>query len=186
MSDRLNQAITFAVKSHGDQMRKMERIPYIMHPMEVSAIIASMTEDQDLMIAGLLHDVVEDTKVDAKTVREKFGDNVASLVQSETEDKREELPPEQTWQIRKEESLQELKESKDIRVKMLWLADKLSNMRSLFRNYQRIGDGIFQAFHEKDKKKQEWYYRSVAENLTELKDTAAYQEYVFLVDKVFK
>ena len=63
MSELINQAIVFATNAHDGQYRKFSAIPYIMHPMEVAAIIASMTPDEHIIAAGLLHDVVEDTDV---------------------------------------------------------------------------------------------------------------------------
>ena len=65
------------------------------------------------------------------------------------------------------------------------LSDKLSNMRAIFRGCLERGDGVFEIFHVKDKAKQAWYYRGIAERLKPLKDTAAYREYVCLLEKVF-
>ncbi len=185
MSERLNKAIAFAAKKHEGQFRKSELIPYILHPLEVGAIVAGIMNDENVIIAGLLHDTVEDTDTTFKEIRDNFGDTVANLVFSETEDKLEELPPEETWMIRKKESLKVLKESKDMRKKVLWLSDKLSNTRAIYRSYLKRGDDVFNDFHQKDKKKQEWYYRTIADYLKELSYSAAYQEYVELVDKIF-
>lgn len=185
MSEKLNEGLAFAAAAHNGQMRKMGNIPYILHPMEVAAIIAGITDDQDVMIAGLLHDTVEDCGVDPKTIKEKFGAKVAALVQSETEDKMSSRPAADTWMARKEESLLMLRLTRDRNVKILWLADKLSNMRSFYREYLKKGDRLWEALHQKDPRMQEWYYRTIATYLMELADTAAYQEYLELVNKIF-
>ena len=185
MSERLDEAIHFATTAHAGQMRKMANTPYILHPMEVAAIAATMTTDEDVMIAGLLHDTIEDTNADPRDIKRIFGARVSALVQSETEDKLSERPPSETWMQRKEESLLMLSHTHDIGVKMLWLSDKLSNIRSFYREHLKHGDAIWQGLNQKDPAMHAWYYRTIAENLKELSDTAAYNEYIELVEKVF-
>ena len=154
MSKRLDDAIEFATKKHTEQTRKRENTPYILHPLEAAAVAAELTKDEDILIAAVLHDTVEDTDTSIDEVREKFGNRVAELVESETENKREDLPPEETWEIRKKESLEHLKNSTDPAVKILWLADKVSNIRTLYRLYQKEGDALWNHFNMKDIKKQ--------------------------------
>ena len=186
MSKRLDDAIEFATKKHTEQTRKRENTPYILHPLEAAAVAAELTKDEDILIAAVLHDTVEDTDTSIDEVREKFGNRVAELVESETENKREDLPPEETWEIRKKESLEHLKNSTDPAVKILWLADKVSNIRTLYRLYQKEGDDLWNHFNMKDIKKQAWYYRTVAELLSGLEDTLPYQEYKQIVDYIFR
>lgn len=185
MSEKLNEAIFFAAKAHGSQCRKMEKIPYILHSMEVAAIIGSMTTDEDVMMAGLLHDVIEDTAFSYEEISEHFGKRVADLVASETEDKHKDRPATETWKQRKEESIAVLRDTADENVRILWLADKLSNMRSLYRNWMKKGDAVFDAFHQKDKNEHGWYYRTIGSYVATLDQTAAYQEYNQLVNAVF-
>ena len=132
----VSEAIVFAVKAHDGMRRKKSEAPYILHPMEAAVIVGSMTDDQNLIAAAVLHDVVEDADVTLEEVEEKFGKRVRELVESETEDKRADLPPTDTWRIRKEESLTFLKNTSDIDVLMVWLGDKLANMRALYRDYK--------------------------------------------------
>lgn len=181
----VEEAIVFATNAHQGQTRKMSPIPYILHPVEVSAIIATVTDNLEVIAAGALHDTIEDCGVDPLVIREKFGPRVYALVQSETEDKYPGHPAAETWMARKEESLMMLQNTQDIGVKMLWLGDKLSNMRSFYRAYKKIGNAFVNALHQKDKKMHAWYYRTIAEYLMELQDTAAYAEYVQLVEYVF-
>ena len=181
----VEEAIVFATHAHEGQTRKMTHTPYILHPMEVAAIIATITPDQETIAAGVLHDTVEDCQVDPRVIKQKFGARVAALVQSESEDKLSDRPPEETWQQRKEESLLMLAHTNDRDVKILWLGDKLSNIRSFYRAYREQGDAMWLALHQKNPKMQAWYYKTIAAHLAELSDTAAYAEYVELVNKLF-
>lgn len=185
MYERLNEAICFATACHAGQVRKLANTPYILHPLEVASIIGTITNDEDTMIAGLLHDTVEDCGLDPKVIREKFGARVAALVQCETEDKLSDRPPEETWVQRKAESLLILKTTKDLSVKIMWLGDKLSNIRSFHREYMKVGDAVWQPLNQKDPKMQAWYYKTIAKYLSELGDTAAYKEYTEHVNAMF-
>ena len=184
--DKLNQAIKFATAAHAGQKRKLIDAPYILHPMEAAAIVSRLTCDEDVICAAILHDVVEDTGHSIDEIERLFGKRVAELVAAETEDKRTNLPPEATWQIRKEETLAHLRQTEDKAVKTLWLADKLSNMRYLYNAYLRRGDDIWKEFHEKDKNKQKWYYESVADALrNDFQNFAAFEEYEKIIELVF-
>ena len=181
----VSEAIAFAVKAHDGMRRKKSGVPYILHPMEASVIVGTMTDDQNLIAAAVLHDVVEDAGITLEEIKEKFGQRVWELVRSETEDKRADLPPASTWRIRKEESLEVLKNTEDIGVLMVWLGDKLANMRSLYRDWKVEGDAMWQRFNQKDAKEQAWYYRSIVALTERLSDTSAWLEYKTLTELVF-
>ena len=181
----VSQAIIFAAKAHDGMRRKKSPAPYILHPMEAATIVGSMTDDQELIAAAALHDVVEDAGIAIEQIEENFGKRVRELVQSETEDKRADLPPAETWRIRKEESLTVLKNTDDLGVLMVWMGDKLANMRSLYRTYTLEGDAMWQSFNKKDKNEQAWYYRSIAEYTKRLADTSAWKEYKTLTELMF-
>ena len=182
----VDNAIIFATKAHSGMVRKFSPAPYILHPLEAMTIAGTMTDDAEILAAAVLHDTVEDTPVTLQEIEENFGSRVAELVSSETEDKREDKPPYETWQIRKEESIAFLRERGDIAVKILWLSDKLSNMRSFYRSYLKRGDDIWNDFNQKDKNKQHWYYRTIADLMPELKEYPAWQEYNILIKRVFE
>ncbi len=183
--DVLDKAIAFATNAHSGQVRKLAKTPYILHPMEVACIISTMTEDRETMAAGLLHDTIEDCDIDPQVIYDEFGKRVYGLVLSETEDKLSERPLAETWMERKEDSLLMLENTTDEHVRILWLADKLSNIRSFYREYLKKGNDIWSTLNQKDPKMQEWYYRSIAKSLKSLENTAAYLEYITLVDKIF-
>ena len=185
MKDLVSRAIVFSVEAHDGMRRRKSEAPYILHPMEVGAIVGSMTEKQEVIAAAVLHDVVEDAGITLQEIGEKFGERVMELVASETENKREELPPEETWRIRKEESIEKLRTTDDIEVVMLWMGDKLSNIRAIYRDYLVEGDALWNKFHQSDIKVQAWYYRSILKYTERLSDTIAWVEYKTLVEKIF-
>ena len=181
----VSEAIVFAVKAHDGMRRKKGNSPYILHPMEAAVIVGTMTDDQSLIAAAALHDVVEDADISMEEIEERFGARVRELVQSETEDKRADLPPTETWRVRKEESLTVLKNTEDIGVLMVWLGDKLANMRAIYRDFKVEGNAMWQRFNQKDVAEQAWYYRSIASLTERLSDTSAWLEYKTLTELVF-
>ena len=180
-----SEAIAFAVKAHDGMRRKKSEAPYILHPMEAAVIVGSMSDDQNLIAAAALHDVVEDAGITIEEIEERFGKRVRELVQSETEDKRAELPPSDTWRIRKEESLAVLKNTEDIGVLMVWMGDKLANMRSIYRDWKVEGDAMWQRFNQKNVSEQAWYYHSIVKLTERLSHTSAWLEYKTLTEMVF-
>ena len=183
--DKVTKAIEFAAAAHDGMTRKKDKTPYILHPLEAAVIVGSITDDQDIISAAVLHDVVEDTQITIEEIEKNFGSRIRALVESETEDKRADLPPENTWRIRKEESLEELENCDDIAVQILWLGDKLSNMRSFYRIWKTEGDSMWQSFNQKDPVQQKWYYTRIAELTSSLKKFSAWLEYNELVKIVF-
>ena len=94
------------------------------------------------------------------------------------------IPAENSWKLRKETFLKHL-ENAPLEAKIICLADKVSNMRLSAKTFKSKGDAMWQAFNQKDKSEQEWYYRSIYERIPELENTDAYKEYVKLCDMVF-
>ena len=170
----VSEAIVFAVKAHDGMRRKKSDAPYVLHPMEAAVIVGTMTSDQELIAAAVLHDVVEDAGVDISEIEDRFGKRVRELVGAETEDKRADLPPEETWRIRKEESLNALRRADDIAVLMMWIGDKLANMRAIYRDYLAEGVAMWQRFNQKDVAQQAWYYRTIADLTERLAYTEAW------------
>lgn len=183
---KFERALCFAIEKHSGQTRKIHNSPYILHPLEVAAIVGTMTNDEDTLCAAVLHDTVEDTDTTLEEITENFGKRVSLLVMTETENKRSDRPASETWHLRKEETLIMLEHTKDISVKMMWLGDKLSNVRSFYREYRKVGDELWQQFNQKDPREQAWYYRTIIKSIPELKDTDAYRELSQLVGEIFK
>lgn len=180
----LDKAIKFATEAHSGAFRKGTKIPYIVHPLEAAAIAATMTVDEEVIAAAVLHDIIEDTPVTKEQLIAEFNSRIAELVCADSENKREYKPASETWEIRKQETLDYIPNaSRDEQI--IILSDKLSNMRSLCRDYEEFGDFIWNKFNMKDKTKQAWYYGGITWRLNKVNDTHAYWEYRRLVDKLF-
>ena len=179
------QACIFAVERHSGMIRKGTQIPYITHPMEAAAIVATMTTDREILAAAVLHDVVEDTPTTLAEIEARFGIRVARLVAAESEDKRPELPASETWKLRKEETIDRLRGTEDPAEKMLVIGDKLSNLRGLQRDYAALGEAVWSRFHVTDKALHRWYYTAIADATKELSDCPAWQEMNGLINSIF-
>lgn len=150
---KLHEAIMFATERHAGQLRKGTDIDYICHPLEVLQILTEMNpEDDDLLIAGMLHDVVEDKRATSEEVLERFGPRVANLVTAHTHSK------EGTWRQRKERELEEL-EAAEPDVQKIVLADTVSNLRSTYADFLAAGDTVWERF-KAGKEDQCWYYNA--------------------------
>lgn len=179
----LDNAIIFATNAHGGVFRKGGKTPYIVHPMEVASIAARMTDDEEVIAAAVLHDVIEDTPTTAEQLEKEFGARVVKLVLADSDDKSFGQSAE-SWQTRKQALLDKLSSmSRDEQI--IVLSDKLSNLRSIYHDYTRIGDDVWKKFHVSDRNKQEWYYSGVAERLDKLKEANAFKEYIELLVAVF-
>ena len=183
--DLFDKAILFAVRAHAGVCRKGSDTPYIVHPMEAAAIAATMTNDTEILAAAVLHDVVEDTEVTLERIRHAFGERVAAIVSSESEDKRNDRPAADTWLERKQETIDLLNRSSDEAEKIVALSDKLSNLRAMHRDAAMLGDALWLRFNQKDRTLHAWYYRAVGKALACLSSHGAYVEYEMLLDKVF-
>lgn len=180
------QALCFAAERHNAQRRRTEKTPYIIHPMEVATIVSTMSDDEELLAAAVLHDTIEDTDTTAEEILARFGQRVLDLVLTETESKHPGMPDEESWYLRKSETLAILRDATDISVKKLWLGDKLANMRAFYRQYQVKGDALWEHFHQKDPAWQKWYYDCIAAYTAELSEYDAYQEFIQRKNVVFQ
>ena len=170
----VSDAMIFASRVHDGTLRKGTNIPYIVHPAEVAAIAATLTDDPEILAAALLHDVMEDCGVSEAELAERFGARVAQLVKSETQERNGD--PAATWLVRKQGAVERIGRG-DRAVRIIALSDKLSNMRAIHRDYDRDGERLFFRFHQHDKALHAWYYRSCAALLKEeLGGTLAWQE----------
>ncbi len=176
----IEKAIAFATRAHEGQVRKGTTRPFIQHPLEVGKIVASMTEDEEVISAAILHDTIEDCEgITEGILCEQFTPRVASLVAQESEDKSK------TWMERKSATIAHLKEAPR-EIQMIGLADKLSNMRDIDRDYPECGEELWNRFRMKDKHVIGWYYKSIRESVKDaMAGTKAYSEYCELVGKNF-
>lgn len=176
----VNKAIEFATRAHEGQFRKGTKRPYIVHPIEVGDIVSSMTRDTEVISAAVLHDTIEDCEGVSRTVlAQEFSERVANMVAQESEDKSK------TWIERKSATIAHLKNAPH-EVKMICLADKLSNMRDIDRDYPVYGEEFWNRFRMKDKKMIGWYYKEIRNSLADsFQGYKAYEEYCRLIEKNF-
>jgi (p)ppGpp synthase/HD superfamily hydrolase len=160
LGPRFLRAFNFAAEKHAGQTRKASTIPYIAHLMGVASLALEFGGDEDMAIAALLHDVVEDcggTPV-LKEVRRKFGSRVAKIVDGCTDSDVEPKPP---WRGRKEAYIQHLK-SADAETRLVSAADKLNNVRSILSDHREVGESVWERFHG-GREGTLWYYRALLE-----------------------
>lgn len=179
---QLFEAIEFAVRAHAGQFRKGTRVPYIVHPMGVAKLLIETGYPETVVIAGLLHDTVEDTPVTIEEIRAQFGDEVAELVAAMTE-----LPRSFTWEERKQDMLARLATAPPD-VLALECADKLDNIREIQTDYARHGEATWARFN-RPKLNQHWYYTSLAQRFLERVPDAPrdslFYEFARTVENVF-
>ena len=178
-TEYLDRAIAFAVRAHAGTERRGKGFPYIVHPLEAMAIVSTITPDQELLAAAVLHDTVEDTDVTIEDIRTEFGERVASLVKVDSVG-----DDEGTWHERKQKAINLIANApRD--AKIVALGDKLSNMRAIARDYYEQGDALWNLFRTNNPKDHEWHYRGLADALRDLKDTFAFNEFEWLINQVF-
>ena len=183
----LQKAMEFAAVKHEGQVRKGTAIPYFTHVMEAMEIVCRMTEDEEVRAAAVLHDTLEDTNTTREELEKNFGKRVADLVNAESEDKREDQPAEDTWVIRKQETVRHLGKA-GTEIRMIALGDKLSNIRAMTRDYERIGEELWKKFNNPNPIYQGMYYGLIANVFGEddfIRNTPEYKEYITLCAGLF-
>ena len=183
----LQKAMEFAAMKHEGYVRKDTTIPYFTHVMEAMEIVSRMTRDEEVRAAAVLHDTLEDTPTTREELIHFFGERVANLVASESENKRRDQPETETWLERKLETIQHLETAKT-EIRMIALGDKLSNVRAMYRDYQVYGDKFWEKFNNPDPKAQGKYYCSLANAFWKddiIRETPAFKEYAALCAEVF-
>lgn len=167
LTSKIKKAIIRASVLHGGQKRKADELPYIIHPYSVAFILAGYTNDENIVIAALLHDVLEDVPgYNEGDLKKEFGKRVCKIVKevSDDSDPSDDKETKQaTWQKRKEKYLSHLRNA-SFEAMMVCAADKIDNLRSMIKAYQEKGDKIWKKFNApKDKKL--WFYGEVVKIL---------------------
>ena len=170
---RFQRAFVFAAEKHAGQTRKASTIPYLAHLMGVASLVLEFGGDEDLAIAALLHDVVEDCggAPMLKEVRRKFGSRVAKIVDGCTDSDAEPKPP---WRERKETYIRHLQHA-DGETRLVSAADKLNNVRSILSDYREVGESIWDRFNGR-REGTLWYYRALLEEFLRRKPSRLIRE----------
>src|SRR3989338_5588210 len=145
---KLKEAITFSIKTHEvyqKQKRKGKDIPYITHPLTVGLILAHAGASEDVIIAGILHDTVEDSSpeksVSKEMIAERFGESVAALVMSVTEEAQS-----RPWEVRKNDALEHIAHFSHGSL-LVKSADTIWNVSEIMDDHRKDGDDMFARFH---------------------------------------
>ncbi|MBM7552023.1 HD domain-containing protein [Thalassobacillus pellis] len=153
----LKKAKLFAEKAHEGQRRKSTGEPYITHPIRVADILMEAGFSDEVVCAGYLHDVVEDTNVTLNDIQHAFGNSVANLVAAHTEDKKK------SWKERKQHTIDTVKTG-SLEVKSLIVADKLDNLLSMEAEYAAKGEEIWKHFNA-GYEAQQWYNQGIVSHM---------------------
>jgi (p)ppGpp synthase/HD superfamily hydrolase len=175
-------AVEFAAKAHSGQYRKGTRVPYIIHPLGVAKILIEYGCEDDLVIAGVLHDTVEDTAVTPEDIARHFGERIKELVEQLSEPDKSD-----SWENRKTHTIEHLKEA-PLELLLGACADKLDNLESIEEDVSRIGEAAWARFN-RPKEKQRWYYRGLAEvfeqRMEDEVSKALFGRFIHEVEKIF-
>jgi (p)ppGpp synthase/HD superfamily hydrolase len=170
---RFEQALLFATRKHAGQHRKGTAVPYVAHLLSVASLVLEAGGDEDLAMAALLHDVVEDCggAPMLKEIRRRFGKRVAHVVDGCTDT---DLDPKPPWRQRKEDYIAHLRTA-DADTRLVSAADKLHNVRSIVAAYREIGDRVWERFHGK-RDGTLWYYRTLLDEFQRKKSSPLIRE----------
>jgi len=157
---RLQRAFRYAAEKHAGQTRKQSAVPYISHLMAVASLVLEAGGDEDMAIAALLHDVVEDCggMPRLREVRKQFGARVAKIVEGCTDTFGEPRPE---WVERKKDYLREVKHA-GAETRLVSASDKLHNVRTILADYRQHGEAIWTRFTGK-REGTLWYYRALSD-----------------------
>lgn len=160
LGPRLQQAFRYAAVKHAGQARKNTPVPYLSHLMAVASLVLEAGGDEDLAIAALLHDVVEDCggMPRLQEVHRKFGARVAKIVEGCTDSFTDPKPP---WLERKKAYLSNLK-NEDRETRLVSACDKLHNVRTVLADYRQQGESVWKRFQGK-RDGTLWYYRAISD-----------------------
>lgn len=179
--NQVHEAICFAARAHKGQLRKGSDLDYITHPLEVLQLLTAMGAEEEVLVAGVLHDTLEDTAVTLEELEQAFGGPSAALVAAHTEDKRK------SWKERKQNTIQALAKAPHAE-KLLSLADRIANLRSMVSDLSREGERLWDRFNA-PREAQAWYSGEMLRALADLrKDAAAgkfWQELAALHEALF-
>ena len=157
--DIVEQAKLFAIKAHFNQVRKSEKDkPMIIHPIDVGNILKQYNFDDNVISAGILHDVIEDTKYTKEDILNLFGEDILSLVLGDTE-----IDKSLSWEERKKYTIDTVK-NLDLRHKAICCADKISNLEDMMILFEKNGKYDFSSF-KRGFEEQKWYFTHLYESL---------------------
>lgn len=176
----IHKAIEFAAIAHKNQLRKSKTVPYIVHLFETAIILAKNGASDEVVVAGILHDTLEDTATTKQDLLEAFGEKITSLVCASSENKT------LSWEERKQETIDFIKNEATQEELMVLCADKIANARSLYIDQQNVGDNVLWTRFNRSYEQQKWYYENLANALQKLNNKNMVDELSYLVKQIFQ
>ena len=173
------KAVVFAARAHAGQIRKGDGTPYIVHPFLVASMLREQGCSLNAVIAGLLHDTVEDTRVSIHDIETEFGNEVADIVSVCTEPLKS-MP----WEERKQHSIKVIKTA-SLDAKYVTCADKLHNLRSLIAVHEELGPKVWSRF-SRGYESQKWYAESMLSSIFFGLDDTAIKPMLKFYNKLIK
>lgn len=186
-TNKIQRAIKFAAKTHShyqDQRRKGKRIPYITHPLTVGIILTRVNASEDVIVAGILHDTIEDSleekKVTPEMLTERFGKNVSDLVMSVSETDKS-----LSWADRKKEAIEHIKDFSNDSV-LVKSADIISNVSEMLDDYARYGEEVFERFKPSKADKMKSLFKAINVIIAQWDENPLIEDLKFLASELFK
>ncbi|GLI37756.1 HD domain-containing protein [Geobacter hydrogenophilus] len=178
--ETIHAAARVAEDLHHGQLRKGTDIPYIMHPFGAAALLLREECTPDMVVAGLLHDTIEDTDYTIEELAKDFGPNVAAIVEGCSEPFKD-----RPWRERKEHTISYLSAAPR-QIRFVSCADKLHNITAISRDYEMLGDGLWRRF-KAGREDQSWYYWGLVESFRHelFVKTRLFRDFECMVNKVF-
>ena len=175
----VEKSLKFAVLAHKNQVRKAEiEKPYIVHPIDVANILKEYGCSDNIIAAGLLHDILEDTLYDFEFIKKEFGEEIANLVNAATEQNKD-----SSWEERKKATIDKIK-NMTLEEKLVLCADKISNLEDMYILFNIKGKKDFSSF-KRSEKKQKWYYDNLYNSFVFKDNHEIFDRLKSLINKVF-
>ncbi|HYK50858.1 MAG TPA: HD domain-containing protein [Terriglobales bacterium] len=183
LGKRLQRAFRYAAEKHAGQTRKQSAVPYLSHLMAVTSLVLEGGGDEDMAMAALLHDVVEDCggMPRLREVHKKFGARVAKIVEGCTDSFSD---PKLPWIVRKKEYIKRLKHE-DAETRLVSASDKLHNVRTVMTDYRQDGESIWKRFSG-GREGTLWYYRALSDEFRRRKPNRITRELALAVQELQK
>ncbi|WP_332647648.1 HD domain-containing protein [Lysinibacillus sp. 54212] len=152
----IDNATQYIAAKHEGQYRGGLKVPYSTHLFGVARILKIAGYSEEVVIAGLLHDVLEDTDATEEELRVKFGENILSLVKAVSEPDKS-----LSWDVRKQEGINQIQFKSEFELAIM-LAEKIQNVKSITYEVEKLGEQTWKNFNA-GKDKQHWYYINIIE-----------------------
>ncbi|MCH4887586.1 bifunctional (p)ppGpp synthetase/guanosine-3',5'-bis(diphosphate) 3'-pyrophosphohydrolase [Acidaminobacter sp. JC074] len=162
LSNNVQKALNDTLVYHRHQKRKGTDIPYAAHPISLAVLLIDGKFSEEMVIAALLHDTIEDTSMTEAELKERYGQRVYDLVMACTEKDQS-----QPWEERKRHTIEKFHRL-DEEAKWILLVDKLHNIYSMTEQYKLVGDRLWQ-FFSRGYDKQKWYYGELLKTFSQHK-----------------